>query len=104
MIFVYAQTPEEAETYAKSISAPLCGLLGFVAPLAVSDFEQLGYKLVICPLPVLAGAAKGILNALAAFQGTRQWDAMLEFLLPHEQIKEILQLQKYAELAEEYEA
>jgi 2-methylisocitrate lyase-like PEP mutase family enzyme len=103
MIFVYAQTPEEAETYARSISAPLCGLLGFVAPMSVSDFEQLGYQLVVCPLPVLASAAKGVQEALKAFQEKREWNAMVDLMLPHDEIKEILQLQSYSDLAAKYE-
>ena len=104
MIFVYAQTPEEAEVYARSISTPLCGLLGFVAPLSVSDFEELGYQLIISPLPVLAGAAKGVQEALRAFQEGRDWNAMADLILPQEEIKEILQLQKYSDLASKYQA
>ena len=104
LIFVYAQTPQEAEIYAKAISAPLCGLLGFAAPLSVSDLEQLGYKLVICPLPVLAGAARGILAALEAFREQREWNAMAEFLVPQERLLEFLRLSEYAKLAKKYGA
>ena len=104
MIFVYAQTPQEAEAYAKAISAPLCGLLGFVAPLSIANLEELGYRLVVCPLPVLASAARGILDALGAFQEKREWNSMVEFLLPQDRLLEILRLPEYAGLARRYQA
>lgn len=102
MIFVYAQTPEEIEIYARAIQAPLAGVLGYIAPFSIADFERHGYRLVICPHPVLGAGAKGILEVLKAFQQKRDWKDMLDLMLTHAEVTELVALKSYSDILKEF--
>ena len=104
MIFVYGSSHDELELYVKSIKAPLAGVLGYVAPLQMRDFEDLGYKLVICPLPILSVAAKAIGSSLQAFSQDPRWETLLHSMISQDELRAILKLEKYAELYKKYEA
>jgi 2-methylisocitrate lyase-like PEP mutase family enzyme len=104
MAFLYAANVDELEIYAKSIDAPLAGLMGYSAPLSLEDYRRYGYKLVISPIPLLPCVARAILQMLGDFRQEGNWDAMARHLMPHDDLKSILRLQEYADLARKYVA
>lgn len=101
LVFVYAQTRDELEHFAHQIRAPLVGLMGFIAPLTMADFTELGVKIVICPLPVMTVAARAISQMLATLVGTGKWEAIEGMLMPFGELKELLDLDRYSSLIAE---
>jgi 2-methylisocitrate lyase-like PEP mutase family enzyme len=104
MVFVYAANTEELELYASSIHAPLAGVMGYIAPLSLDDYRRCGYKLVISPITLLPCVARAILEMLKDFKENGDWSAMAAHIMPHDELKDILRLQKYAEFARKYQA
>jgi 2-methylisocitrate lyase-like PEP mutase family enzyme len=101
--FVYASSTEELELYAKLIHTPLAGLLGYSAPLSIENFRSYGYKLVILPIHILPCAAKAILQMLECFQEKGEWKSIKSHVISHDELKDILMLKKYVDLAKKYQ-
>jgi 2,3-dimethylmalate lyase len=96
MAFVYAESLDELDRYAASVHIPLVGLLGFIAPFKVADFAERGYRMVICPLPVLCAATKAIQEMLRTFKSEASWPSIEGHLASMSDIAAVLSLSEYS--------
>jgi 2,3-dimethylmalate lyase len=71
-------------------------------PVAVSIFEEMGYKLVIFPTELLLGAARTMRDILLHLEETGSIQGCQDRLLPIGEFKELLHWSAYSELEEKW--
>jgi carboxyvinyl-carboxyphosphonate phosphorylmutase len=107
-LFVEApRSREELVAIAKALPAPLVAnmLEGGVTPLLTKDeLETIGLQLIVCPLTALYAAAKAMRDMFAHIQSAGTTRDVLDRLLPFQQFHEVITLEHYYQLDEQYRA
>lgn len=71
--------------------------------LSVRDLEQVGYKIVVCPIESLLVSAYAVRELIQAFARDGRVDAMASRMMSFAEIKEVLGVEKYLSLRERLE-
>jgi methylisocitrate lyase len=107
-LFVEAPgSAEELATIAKALPPPLVAnmLEGGVTPLLAKDeLDKLGFQLVVCPLTALYASAKAMQAMFQILKTAGTTRAALDQLLPFQQFHDLLGLDAYYALDEQYRA
>lgn len=105
-LFVEApRSKEELAAIAKELPAPLVAnmLEGGVTPLLTKDeLDQVGFQLIVCPLTALYASAKAMQDLFGLINTAGTTRGALDRLLPFQQFHEIIDLEKYYTLDEQY--
>jgi len=101
-IFVMGFTPEELSFFARSIDAPLVGIFSGVEPIALNEFEKLGYKIVISSTITLYAAAKGMKEGLKSLKETRDWNAIQDKLIKDDELFDIVKVKNLRPIYKEF--
>jgi methylisocitrate lyase len=97
------QSLKELETIPKRVKHPLFVnmLTGGVTPiLPVKDLEQLGYKIVVCPIESLMVCARAMRDLCAAWQQTGRVDRLASQAMSFDEVKHLLGVEDYLKLRE----
>lgn len=107
-LFVEApRSKEELTTIARDLPPPLVAnmLEGGVTPLLTKDeLDKVGFQLIVCPLTALYGAAKAMQDLFGLLKTAGTTRTALDRLLPFQQFHEIIDLDAYYKLDEQYRA
>jgi len=107
-LFVEAPgSAEELATIAKELPPPLVAnmLEGGVTPLLAKDeLEKIGFQLVVCPLTALYASTKAMQEMFQILRTAGTTRAALDRLLPFQQFHDLLGLDAYYALDEQYRA
>ena len=101
-IFVMALNSQEIEYFKEEIKAPLVGIFATIEPIAIKEFEQAGYQMVIGSLVSLYMAAKGLRDGLIALKETGDWNAVQDKMINDDEFFEIVGLEDYGAMYERY--
>ena len=105
-LFVEApRSIDELKTIARELPAPLVAnmLEGGVTPLLAKDeLEKLGFQLVVCPLTALYATTKAMQDMFALIKSAGTTKTALDRLIPFKQFHDIIDLEKYYNLDEQY--
>lgn len=105
VVFIEApQSVAELETIAARVEYPLFVnmLTGGVTPiLSVAELEQMGYKIVVCPIESLLVTAHAIRELIATFQREGRVDGLQDRMVSFAEVKRILGVDEYLALGEE---
>lgn len=97
------QTLAELEEIPKRVKHPLFVnmLSGGVTPiLPVKDLEQLGYKIVVCPIESLLVCARAMRDLCEAWKTTGRVDQMAQAAMSFDEVKQLLGVEKFLKLRE----
>ena len=100
--FVMALTREELQYFRDSIKGPLVGIFAPVEPLAIREFEETGYQIVIGSLVSLYMAARGLVDGLKALAKTRDWNAVTGQMIDDPEFFDIVGLADYGAAYDRY--
>lgn len=100
--FVMALTREELQYFRDNIKGPLVGIFAPVEPLAIREFEETGYQIVIGSLVSLYMAARGLVDGLKALAETRDWNAVTGQMIDDPEFFDIVGLQDYGAAYDRY--
>ena len=107
-LFVEApRSIDELGTIARELPAPLVAnmLEGGVTPLLTKEeLEELGFQLVVCPLTALYASAKALQEMFDLIKTSGTTRAALDRLIPFQQFHEVIGLDAYYTLDEQYRA
>jgi carboxyvinyl-carboxyphosphonate phosphorylmutase len=107
-LFVEApRSQEELATIAKELPAPLVAnmLEGGVTPLLTKDeLDTVGFQLIVCPLTALYASAKAMQDFFGLIKTAGTTRGALDRLLPFQQFHDIIGLDAYYKLDEQYRA
>lgn len=95
------QSLAELEEIPKRVKRPLFVnmLSGGVTPiLPVKDLEQLGYKIVVCPIESLLVCARAMRDLCEAWQTTGRVDQMAQAAMSFDEVKQLLGVEKFLKL------
>jgi methylisocitrate lyase len=95
------QSLAELEEIPRQVKYPLFVnmLTGGVTPiLPAQDLEQLGYKIVVCPIETLLVCARAVRELCAAWKTTGRVDQIASQAMSFEQVKTLLGVEKYLNL------
>src|SRR5712671_2781771 len=98
------QSLAELEQIPKRVKYPLFVnmLSGGVTPiLPVNDLEQLGYKIVVCPIESLMVCARAMRELCAAWQNTGRVDQLAGQAMTFDELKKLLGVEKFLGVREE---
>src|SRR5262245_10269952 len=98
---------DELERIPREVRLPLLVnmLTGGITPiLAVAELEQLGYKIVVCPIETLLVAGAAIRHLIAGFLRDGRADRVGESMVTVTEVKEVLGLTPILELRERFSA
>ncbi len=101
-IFVMALNVEEIQYFADMIKAPLVGIFATIEPIAIKQFEQAGYQMVIGSLVSLYMSARGLVDGLKALKETGDWNAVQDKMIDDDEFFDIVGLHGYKALYERY--
>ena len=105
-LFVEApRSIDELKAIARELPAPLVAnmLEGGVTPLLTKDeLETLGFQLVVCPLTALYATTKAMQDMFALIKSAGTTRKALDRLIPFQQFHDIIDLEKYYNLDEQY--
>jgi 2-methylisocitrate lyase-like PEP mutase family enzyme len=105
-LFVEApRSREELTAIAKELPPPLVAnmLEGGVTPLLTKDeLDMVGFQLIVCPLTALYASAKAMQDMFGLIKTAGTTRAALDRLLPFQQFHEIIGLDAYYKLDEQY--
>lgn len=101
-IFVMALNTEELRYFAEKVRAPLVGIFAPVEPIAIKEFQEAGYQMVIGSLVSLYMSARGLLDGLRALKETGDWNAVQDKMISDETFFNIVGLHKYGQLYKRY--
>jgi 2,3-dimethylmalate lyase len=105
-LFIEApRSREELAAVAKALSPPLVAnmLEGGVTPLLTKDdLEKLGMQLIVCPLTALYASAKAMRDMFQLIKTAGTTRDALDRLLPFQQFHDVIRLEDYYKLDEEY--
>ena len=105
-LFVEApRSREELATLAKTLPPPLVAnmLEGGVTPLLTkAELEQIGLQLIVCPLTALYASAKAMRDMFHLIKTAGTTRDALDQLLPFQQFHEVIRLDDYYTLDEQY--
>lgn len=94
---------EELERIPREVPYPLLVnmLWGGKTPiLSVRELEQMGYKIVVCPIESLLVSAYALRELIQTFARDGRVDAMASRMMSFAEIKEVLEVEKYLSLRE----
>lgn len=97
---------EELERIPREVPYPLLVnmLWGGKTPiLSVRELEQMGYKIVVCPIESLLVSAYAVRELIEAFARDGRVDAMAPRMISFAQIKQVLGVEEYLSLRERLE-
>jgi methylisocitrate lyase len=100
------QSLAELEQIPKRVKHPLFVnmLSGGVTPiLPVKELEQLGYKIVVCPIESLMVCARAMRELCAAWQNTGRVDQLAGQAMTFDELKRLLGVEKFLGVREEVE-
>lgn len=100
------QSVAELEEIPKRVRHPLFVnmLSGGVTPiLPARELEQLGYKIVVCPVESLMVCARAIRELCATWKSTGRVDHLVAGAMSFDEVKDLLQLNRYLRLREDLE-
>jgi 2-methylisocitrate lyase-like PEP mutase family enzyme len=105
-LFIEApRTREELETIAKQLPSPLVAnmLEGGVTPLLTKEeLEKIGLQLIVCPLTALYASAKAMKDMFQLIKTAGTTRTALDRLLPFQQFHDVIGLEAYYKLDEQY--
>ena len=93
----------ELEEIPKRVKHPLFVnmLTGGVTPiLSVKELEQLGYKIVVCPIESLMVCARAMRDLCDAWKNTGRVDKLATQAMSFAQVKELLGVEEFLKLRE----
>ena len=102
----FIEAPEsraELEEIARRVKHPLFVnmLTGGVTPiLSVKELEQLGYKIVVCPIESLMVCARAMRDLCDAWKNTGRVDKLAAQAMSFAEVKELLGVEKFLKLRE----
>jgi 2,3-dimethylmalate lyase len=102
----FIEAPEsraELEEIVRRVKHPLFVnmLTGGVTPiLSVKELEQLGYKIVVCPIESLMVCARAMRNLCDAWKNTGRVDELAAQAMSFAEVKELLGVEKFLKLRE----
>jgi carboxyvinyl-carboxyphosphonate phosphorylmutase len=105
-LFIEApRSREELQAIAKELPPPLVAnmLEGGVTPLLTKDeLEKIGLQLIVCPLTALYASAKAMKDMFHLIKTEGTTRAALDRLLPFQQFHDVIGLEGYYKLDEQY--
>jgi carboxyvinyl-carboxyphosphonate phosphorylmutase len=105
-LFIEApRSREELESIAKHLPAPLVAnmLEGGVTPLLTKEeLEKIGLQLIVCPLTALYASAKAMKDMFQLIKTAGTTRTALDRLLPFQQFHDVIGLEAYYKLDEQY--
>jgi carboxyvinyl-carboxyphosphonate phosphorylmutase len=105
-LFIEApRTREELEVIARQLPPPLVAnmLEGGVTPLLTKEeLEKIGLQLIVCPLTALYASAKAMKDMFQLIKTAGTTRTALEQLLPFQQFHDVIGLEAYYKLDEQY--
>jgi 2-methylisocitrate lyase-like PEP mutase family enzyme len=96
------QSLEELEQIPEKVSYPLFVnmLTGGVTPiLTVAELEELGYKIVVCPIESLSVCAKAMRDLCNALKNDGRVDRIAEDAMSFDDVKQLLDVQRFLDLS-----
>ena len=101
-IFVMALNTEEINYFKENIKAPLVGIFATIEPIAIKEFENAGYQMVIGSLVSLYMAGRGLVDGMKALKETGDWNQVQDKMIDDEEFFNIVGLHDYKELYDRY--
>jgi len=101
-IFVMALNVEEINYFKENIKAPLVGIFATIEPIAIKEFENAGYQMVIGSLVSLYMAGRGLVDGMKALKETGDWNQVQDKMIDDEEFFNIVGLHDYKELYDRY--
>ena len=92
------ESTEELKTIAKRVPYPLFAnmLTGGKTPIhSTQELESMGYKFAVIPVETLMVCARALEDLFTAYQQTGRVDALAESAMSFEELKRLLDLEKY---------
>jgi 2-methylisocitrate lyase-like PEP mutase family enzyme len=100
------QSVAELEEIPKRVHYPLFVnmLSGGVTPiLPVRDLQQLGYKIVVCPIESLLVCARAMRELCDVWKTTGRVDALVQDAMSFDEVKKLLRVEEYLQLKQQVE-
>jgi methylisocitrate lyase len=97
------QSRKELETIPQRVRYPLFAnmLSGGVTPiLPVSELEQLGYKVVVCPIESLLVCARAMRELCEAWKNTERVDQLAMSAMTFQEVKQLLGVEEFLQVRE----